>query len=168
MPLAYQLGRGLIFLFQTTRPKRPDLLVISIWFPLTWERVSSYFVCCCFIFKYTIVWESKMGHSREETATPAFSEMQQCIHTKGMSCHHYVVVTVSLKVHNWKQQSGNQRTTFLENLPFWGSRLLLPVCTIDSLTKTFLKAQHICSYVHLENHIGFFYILAYTQKLKLS
>lgn len=41
-----------------------------------------------------------MEHSREEAATPAFLEMQQCIHTKGMSCHHYVVASVSPNVNN--------------------------------------------------------------------
>lgn len=41
-----------------------------------------------------------MGHSREETATPAFLEMQQCIHTKGTSCQHYVVAPVSPNANN--------------------------------------------------------------------
>lgn len=159
-----------IAIFQKNGPKYLDLPYQYTTLSVR-KRISGLY-CYCLICKCVVASESEITQGRGRTAILFLSAPPAAGASWGDWLAPLWCYCLPLRWRTAKQTIGKLPMAFLTVLPIGGCRLFLPLCTTDPLRKKILKAQHICSSVRSEGHMGFFFFffdfLAYFQKRKLS
>lgn len=129
------------------------------------KRISGRY-CYSFICKCVVASESEITQSTGSAVL--FPSAPPAAGTSwGDGLAPIVMLLPPRNVNNWEANHWEITAGFPYRPPLRRARPFLLLCTIDPLRKKILKAQHICSSVHSEGHMGFIIIIFFFLLLSL-